>query len=122
VALNLTRAVNCLRVDRNDKIREACTAALAVSGPHRRVGTLAGHFIVSYYMPPERRSDMVIMGGREANPRENPVAIGAAAAQRTEASEGALSARRCAIPGWRPAPAAGDSACERRARNLSKSI
>jgi mannosyltransferase len=75
MALSLVRAINYLRVDRNDKIREACAAALTVAGPHGRIGTLADHFIVSYYIAPDRRGDLVIMGGREIDPRENPVAV-----------------------------------------------
>jgi mannosyltransferase len=74
MALSLARAINYLRVDRNDQIREACAAALAVAGPHGRIGTLADHFIVSYYVAPDRRSDLVIMGGRDIDPRANPVA------------------------------------------------
>jgi hypothetical protein len=75
ITLSLARAVNYLRVDRNDNIREACAVALAIAGPRGRIGTLADHFIVSYYMPPDRRGDMVIMGGREIDPRENPVSV-----------------------------------------------
>ncbi len=75
MALSLARAINYLRADRNDKIRQACAAALAVAGPHGRIGTLADHFIVSYYIAPDRRGDLVIMGGREISPRENPVSV-----------------------------------------------
>jgi hypothetical protein len=75
MTLSLVRAINYLRVDRNDKIREACAVALAVAGPHGRIGTLADHFIVSYYMPVDRRGDLVIMGGRKLDPREHPVPV-----------------------------------------------
>jgi mannosyltransferase len=75
VALSLVRAISYLRVDRNDKIREACAVALAVAGPHGRIGTLADHFIVSYYMPPERRADLVIMARREPDTREKPISV-----------------------------------------------
>jgi hypothetical protein len=74
MALSMVRAINYLRVDRNDRIREACAAALGIAGPHGRIGTLADHFIVTYYIAPDRRGDLVVMGGREIDPRENPVA------------------------------------------------
>jgi mannosyltransferase len=72
MALSLVRAINYLRVDRNDRIREACVAALAIAPAHERIGTLADHFIVSYYMPPQRRADLVVMGGRDTDLREEP--------------------------------------------------
>lgn len=75
MALSLIRAINYLRVNRNDRIREACAAALAVAGPHGRIGTLADHFIVEYYMPPARRADLVVVGGRNPDARGAKVAV-----------------------------------------------
>jgi hypothetical protein len=75
VGLSLVRAINYLRVDRNDKIREACAVALKVAGPQGRIGTLADYFVVSYYMPPQRRSDLVILGRQSTDAPPEPVAV-----------------------------------------------
>jgi hypothetical protein len=59
LVLSGARAINYLRVPRNDQIRQACAAALAMTGPHGRIGTVRDYYLVRYYMPPDRRSDVV---------------------------------------------------------------
>lgn len=75
MALSLVRAIVYLRVNRNDKIREACAVALRVAGPHGLIGTVADHFIVEYYVPPVRRPDLVVVGHRNPDLRERSVAV-----------------------------------------------